>query len=57
MEFVNGIICGLGYKWLYFSHKCNARIFEKMEIDKNIILKLIKALEDLNKTLSDKNLK
>ena len=26
-----------------------------MEIDKNIILKLIKALEDLNKTLSDKN--
>ena len=27
----------------------------KMEIDKNIILKLIKALEDLNKTLSDKN--
>ena len=28
-----------------------------MEIDKNIILKLIKALEDLNKTLSDKNYK
>ncbi len=26
-----------------------------MEIDKNIILKLIKALEDLNKTLSNKN--
>ena len=21
---VTGIICGLGVKWLYFSHKCNA---------------------------------
>ena len=25
-DVVSGIICGLGSKWLYFSHKCNARI-------------------------------